>query len=97
MVHHSLPLDMIHVILSYNDTLKLRNGKYMNRIQKDDTRYVLLLNITQGLLREYSMFDFDIMVTFSNKSELHKIWTQSNQSGYWFRSYDSFKPKWILV
>jgi hypothetical protein len=79
MVYHSLPLDIIHVILSYNDTLKLRNGKYMNRIQKDDTRYDLLLNITQGLLREYSNSYFDIIVTFSNNTELHKIFSEKNE------------------
>lgn len=41
----SLPQDVIHHILSYNDTIKYRNGKYMNQIHKNDDRYKLLRNI----------------------------------------------------
>ena len=45
MLFSNLPLDVIHYILSYNDTIKYRNGKYMNQICKKDTRYELLLKI----------------------------------------------------
>ena len=38
---------MIHYILSYNDTIKHRNGKYMNRICKTDKRYEILQRIAQ--------------------------------------------------
>jgi hypothetical protein len=40
-----LPIDIIHHILSYTDTIKLRNGKYMNQISKTDVRYELLQEI----------------------------------------------------
>ena len=41
----SLPRDMVHHILSYSDTIKCRNGKYMNQISKKDKRYEMLLKI----------------------------------------------------
>jgi hypothetical protein len=41
----SLPRDMVHHILSYSDTIKCRNGKYMNQISKKDKRYEMLLTI----------------------------------------------------
>lgn len=42
MIFKNLPLDVIHYILSYSDTIKYRNGKYMNQISKTDKRYALL-------------------------------------------------------
>jgi hypothetical protein len=45
MSFSSLPTDIIHHILSYNETLKIRNGKYMIQISKTDKRYKLLLKI----------------------------------------------------
>ena len=40
-----LPEDVVFHILSYNDRIKYRNGKYINQICKDDKRYKLLLRI----------------------------------------------------
>jgi hypothetical protein len=40
-----LPEDVVFHILSYNDKVKYRNGKYMNQISKSDKRYKLLLTI----------------------------------------------------
>ena len=47
MIFKNLPMDMIHYILSYNDTIKYRNGKYMNQICKTDKRYKILQRIKQ--------------------------------------------------
>jgi len=45
MNFNSLPEDIVYHILSYNDAIKYRNGKYMDQICKNDKRYKLLLNI----------------------------------------------------
>ena len=45
MIFASLPLEFIHYILSFSDSFKLRNGKYMGQICKKDPRYSLLLRI----------------------------------------------------
>jgi hypothetical protein len=47
MLFSSLPTDIIHHILSYNGTLKLRNGKYMNQIDQHDDRYKMLQTMPQ--------------------------------------------------
>ena len=50
MLFSSLPIDIIHHILSYDETLKFRNGKYMGQISKTDKRYELLLKIPRNIL-----------------------------------------------
>lgn len=50
MLFSYLPTDIIHHILSYNETLKYRNGKYIGQISKTDERYELLLIISRLLL-----------------------------------------------
>jgi hypothetical protein len=40
-----LPDSLIDCILSYDNTLKKRNGLYMNQISKTDPRYNILLSI----------------------------------------------------
>ena len=49
MLFSYLPTDIIHYILSYNETLKHRNGKYMGQISKSDKRYELLLKIPRKI------------------------------------------------
>ena len=48
-----LPNEIIHHILSYNDTIKLRNKKYMNQILKNDHRYHMLLKIPREIESSY--------------------------------------------
>lgn len=50
-VYQSLPMDLIHHILSYNESIVLRNGIYMNRISKEDPR--LQLPLLQSSSIEY--------------------------------------------
>lgn len=38
----TLPRELINVVLEYDDTIRLRHGKYMNRISKYDFRYLPL-------------------------------------------------------
>lgn len=42
-----LPKELVNIILEYNGSIKYRNGKYMNKISHNDSRYNLLLTIPQ--------------------------------------------------
>lgn len=49
-----LPTDILHHILEYDDSIVFRNGKYMNRISKDDVRYSLLKSIPMPVVETWS-------------------------------------------
>jgi len=55
MLFSSLPVDIIHHILSYNEVVKLRNGKYMGQISPTDERYELLQKIPKMILKDSGM------------------------------------------
>lgn len=42
----NIPRDILQIILEYDGRIKYRNGKYMNQIEKTDSRYDMLKNIT---------------------------------------------------
>ena len=41
-IFEQLPKELLHLILSYDGTIKYRNGMYMNQWSKTDPRYQLL-------------------------------------------------------
>ena len=49
MLFSTLPMDIVHHILSYTGGLKYRNGKYMGQISTTDERYKLLLGIPRNV------------------------------------------------
>ena len=51
MLFSSLPTDLVHHILSYTGTVKMRNGTYMGQIPKTDERYELLRNISRNVVK----------------------------------------------
>jgi hypothetical protein len=61
MPFSKLPVDMIHLILSYSEDIKFRHGKYMNRISKNDSRYSLLGKIKP---LQYIKFDSNLKYFF---------------------------------
>jgi hypothetical protein len=47
IIFQGLPQELLHIILSYNGTIKYRNGMYMNQLSTDDARYGRLFSIKQ--------------------------------------------------
>jgi hypothetical protein len=44
---NKLPIELINKIINYTDIVAFRNGKYINRIPKTDTRYTMLRNLVK--------------------------------------------------
>ena len=44
---NKLPIELINKIINYTDVVAFRNGKYINRIPKTDTRYTMLRNLVK--------------------------------------------------
>ncbi len=54
-----LPDSLIDCILSYDNTLKKRNGLYMNQISKTDPRYNILLSIPKPYYGVHIIYNDD--------------------------------------
>jgi hypothetical protein len=91
MKFYKLPYDLIDIILSYDGTIKIRNGKYMNQISKNDSRYELIQKNPRGKMIINSTSYFAYEVIFSNNARL--------QISSWFSSkklyIDYHYEKWI--
>jgi hypothetical protein len=73
-MYHNLPIDIINMILLYDGTIKFRNGKYMNQIQKNDPIYDLLKKISKPYMisKKYIHNGFTIRVDLSDGLSLLK-------------------------
>jgi hypothetical protein len=75
----NLPREIVRIVLTYEGTLKERNGMYMNQLSPSDKRYALLR--TRSIPKEM-MFGphFDIIVYFRNS--LFILYVGSGYGGY---------------
>ena len=98
MLFSSLPMDIIHHILSYNEVVKLRNGKYMGQIPKTDERYELLLKIRRIFTQYVQNFYYIIYVgelltikisLWNNNTQTQYIYRFKNGINYSYIPYDS--------
>lgn len=60
----TLPIDIIHYILEYNNIIKLRNGIYMNQILNIDIKYNSILNRMR--FHKYRTFNINSNISFVN-------------------------------
>lgn len=64
-----LPKEIVHIILSYDGTIKYRHGKYMNQISQTDMRYRLFDTIPRPKTYLYTHpIGFSSMIVFTNKA-----------------------------
>jgi hypothetical protein len=84
-----LPKDIINIILSFGETIKYRNGMYINQIYKSEKIYDLLLRIPKPKVHYNNNF-FHILVRFTNNIYKFTIHTYlQNGIHYRFiRNYD---------
>ena len=83
----TLPRELINMILEYDDTIRLRYGKYMNRISKYDSRYLPLFLRPKCKLVIWDNYVFE--VTIINKRGRKFIVTydiKNKQSLYYYQS-----------
>ena len=89
MVFSSLPTDIIHRILSYNETLKYRNGKYIGQISKMDKRYELLLKIPRKILKIYNEYGFFVYVNRHLTIRIYEILYATSQQPIYIYAFSN--------
>ena len=68
-IFNKLSDHLINIIINYTDVLVLRNGKYMNRISKNDYRYKLLERIPRPKEILSAITDFIITIKLLNEEK----------------------------
>jgi hypothetical protein len=101
-----LPFEILHIILTYNGTIKCRNGKYMNQLSRTDKRYDLLQYITKpvAFLNNDVFFCFTIHFTndkhtlvITNLNKYYRVdninynfWATDPKFGTGYRNYKKY-------
>lgn len=80
-----IPKELLHIILSYNGTIKYKNGKYINQIYPDDIRYILLLTIPRKIFYNSST---QVNLNYYNVKRLTVLWRIDKFIPYYYASID---------
>lgn len=56
-IFSNLPKELINYILSYTGKLYYHNGKYIGKINKDDIKYINLINIPKPVKISYNKYN----------------------------------------
>jgi hypothetical protein len=78
----NLPDELIHNIINYTDVVVYRNGKYINRLNKKDERYKVVMSIPTPM----KIGSYRILLRLVNRKE-------SNKSGYFIEYIIGFYIK----
>jgi hypothetical protein len=62
-----VPFEVLHIILSYDGSIKYRNGKWMNQLSNKDGRYDLLRSIPRPMPSINNDLYFCFILYFTNK------------------------------
>jgi hypothetical protein len=79
----TLPIDIIHIILKYNNSIKLRNNKYMNQIINVNNKYNFIIN--KIIFKKHIRFNKDNQISFINiyiKNTKKSLYYYGTKFGY---------------
>lgn len=81
-IFQQLPNEILHIIFSYDDRIKYRNGKFINQISKTDKRYKLIMAIPKPQDLHFFGIDTDFVriIHFSNKNI--RLTVNNDEKGY---------------
>ena len=74
---------MIINIIGYNDVISYRNGKYINRIKKDDDRRNLLMTIPKKIYDIYEMNYYVYLLIDGDKDKYLLMESEKNANNYY--------------
>ena len=77
-IFEQLPRELLHLILSYDGTIKYRNGMYMNQWSKNDPRYDVLRTIklpVHSTLTHHWIHEQPIRYTYSYAIHVPNLYT----------------------
>lgn len=77
-----LPIELVHKIINYTNVVTFRNGRYINRLKKDDYRYEILKAIVKPIIVPLEDDSVVIEVIKNNKTHFSMYYVFKNNKKY---------------